>query len=41
MSIDSAAMPFTRTPSDCQPAGGTGFGVRSLYYYLKSLSLKE
>lgn len=41
MSIDSAAMPFTRTPSDCQPAGGTGFGVRSLYYYLKSLSLKD
>ena len=35
LSIDTGAMPFTRTASDCQPAGGTGFGVRSLYYYLK------
>lgn len=36
LSIDSGAMPFTRTASDCQPAGGTGFGVRSLYYYIKN-----
>ena len=38
LSIDSGAMPFTRTASDCQPAGGTGFGVRSLYYYIKHSS---
>lgn len=36
LSIDSGAMPFTRTASDCQSVGGTGFGVRSLYYYVKS-----
>lgn len=36
LSIDSGALPFTRSASDCQPAGATGFGVRSLYYYVKS-----
>ena len=35
LSIDSGALPFTRSASDCQPAGATGFGVRSLYYYVK------
>ena len=36
LSIDSGALPFTRSASDCQPAGATGFGVRSLYYYVKA-----
>ena len=36
ISIDSGALPFTRSASDCQPAGATGFGVRSLYYYVKA-----
>ncbi len=34
--VDFGAMPFTSQKSDGQPAGGTGFGVRSLYHYVKS-----
>ena len=34
--VDFGAMPFTSAPSDGQPAGGTGFGVRTLYHYVKS-----
>lgn len=34
--VDFGAMPFTSKKSDCQPAGGTGFGVKTLYHYVKS-----
>lgn len=34
--VDFGAMPFTSQKSDGQPAGGTGFGVRSLYHYVKT-----
>lgn len=33
--VDFGAMPFTSKKSDGQPEGGTGFGVKSLYYYVK------
>ena len=36
--IDFGAMPFTSKPSDGQPAGGTGFGVKTLYYYLRNFA---
>ncbi len=34
--IDFGAMPFTGKRSDGQPEGGTGFGVKTLYRYVKS-----
>lgn len=34
--VDFGAMPFTSQKSDCQGAGGTGFGVRTLYHYVKN-----
>lgn len=34
--IDFGAMPFTGKKSDGQPEGGTGFGVKTLYYYIKT-----
>lgn len=34
--IDFGRMPFTDKKSDCQPEGGTGFGVKTLYHYVKS-----
>lgn len=34
--IDFGAMPFTSTKRDGQGAGGTGFGVKTLYYYIKN-----
>lgn len=33
--IDFGAMPFTSKRSDGQPEGGTGFGVKTLYSYVK------
>lgn len=33
--IDFGAMPFTGNRSDGQPEGGTGFGVKTLYHYVK------
>lgn len=33
--VDFGAMPFTSKPSDGQPEGGTGFGVKTLYQYVK------
>ncbi len=36
--IDFGAMPFTNRASDGQPEGGTGFGVKTLYHYVKSRS---
>ena len=33
--LDLGAMPFTNSPAPGQTAGGTGFGVKTLYYYLK------
>ena len=35
--IDFGGVPFTSSKSDCQPEGGTGFGVKSLYYYIKNM----
>ncbi len=40
MHIDFGAMPFTGRRSDGQPEGGTGFGVKTLYYYVKKRSGK-
>ena len=34
--IDFGAMPFTSKKSDGQPEGGTGFGVKTLYHYVKN-----
>ena len=34
--VDFGAMPFTSKASDGQPAGGTGFGVKTLYHYVKA-----
>jgi len=34
--IDFGRMPFTDKKSDCQGEGGTGFGVKTLYHYVKS-----
>lgn len=34
--IDFGAMPFTSNKRDGQGAGGTGFGVKTLYYYIKN-----
>ena len=34
--VDFGAMPFTSKPSDGQPEGGTGFGVKTLFHYVKS-----
>lgn len=34
--VDFGAMPFTSQKSDGQPAGGTGFGVKTLYHYVKN-----
>lgn len=36
--MDLGAMPFTGRKSDGQPEGGTGFGVKTLYYYVKKRS---
>jgi len=36
MHVDFGAMPFTGKKSDGQPEGGTGFGVKTLYYYIKN-----
>ena len=33
--VDFGAMPFTGKASDGQPEGGTGFGVKTLYHYVK------
>ena len=33
--VDFGAMPFTGKSSDGQPEGGTGFGVKTLYHYVK------
>ena len=38
MHVDFGAMPFTGRRSDGQPEGGTGFGVKTLYYYVKTRS---
>ena len=29
-------MPFVKSKSDCQGEGGTGFGVKTLYHYIKA-----
>lgn len=34
--VDFGAMPFTSKKSDGQPEGGTGFGVKTLYQYVKN-----
>lgn len=34
--IDFGALPFTSKKSDGQPEGGTGFGVKTLYHYVKN-----
>ncbi len=34
--IDFGATPFTKSKSDCQPEGATGFGVKTLYHYVKA-----
>lgn len=34
--VDFGAMPFTGKRSDGQPEGGTGFGVKTLYQYVRS-----
>lgn len=34
--IDFGRMPFTDKKSDCQGEGGTGFGVKTLYHYVKN-----
>lgn len=34
--VDFGAMPFTSSKRDGQPEGGTGFGVKTLYHYVKS-----
>ena len=34
--VDFGAMPFTSQKSDGQGAGGTGFGVKTLYHYVKN-----
>ncbi len=38
MHIDFGTVVFTGTPGDCQPQGGTGFGVSSIYHYVKALA---
>lgn len=35
MHIDVAGMTFTQAKSDGQPAGGTGYGVKTVYHYIK------
>jgi len=37
--VDFGAMPFTSQKSDCQGAGGTGFGVKTLYHYVKKRTI--
>ena len=34
--VDFGAMPFVKSKSDCQGEGGTGFGVKTLYHYIKA-----
>ncbi len=36
--MDIAGSSYARAKSDCQPEGGTGFGVKTLYYYVKNLA---
>lgn len=38
MHIDFGTVVFTGTPGDCQPVGATGFGVSTIYHYVKALT---